>query len=108
MTEEQYWDKDCTLVALYRKAEKLRRERLNQEYWLQGAYVYEALCRVSPIFHAFAKKGAKPKPYLPEPFALADGQPERRARDQAKKTFDKGKRFMEKFAIDTNLKFERK
>lgn len=56
MTEEQYWDKDCRLVIFYRKAEELRTSRKNQEMWLQGAYFYEALSRVSPLLHAFAKR----------------------------------------------------
>ena len=54
MTEEQYWDRDCCLVKFYREAEEIRRERVNQELWLQGMYFYDALARVSPILHAFA------------------------------------------------------
>ena len=74
MTEEQYWDRDCLLVKAFRKAEELKTDRKNQEMWLQGAYIYEALCRVSPILHAFAKKGTKPVPYLAEPFAINEKQ----------------------------------
>ena len=59
MTEEQYWDRDCTLVKSYRKAEELRKERVNQEMWLQGMYIYDAISRLSPILRAFAKKGTK-------------------------------------------------
>ena len=62
MTEEQYWDGDPELVKYYRKAEEIRNEKRNQELWLQGMYIYEALCDASPIFHAFAKKGTKPRP----------------------------------------------
>ena len=64
MTEEQYWDKDCCLVKFYRKSEELRKERVNQEAWLQGMYIYDALLRVAPVLHAFAKKGTKPQPYV--------------------------------------------
>lgn len=60
MTEEQYWDKDSRLVVSYRKADELRMTRKNQELWLQGAYFYEALCRVSPLLHAFAKREREP------------------------------------------------
>jgi len=108
MTEEQYWDKDCTLVIAYRKADKLRQERANQEYWLHGAYFYEALCAVSPILHAFAKKGTRPKPYPSEPFPITDEKAKSKKDETDKKTFDKGKRFMEKFLVDTNKKFEGK
>ena len=59
MTFEQYWEQDCLLVKYYREAEEIRRERKNQEMWLQGMYYYDALMRVSPILRAFAKKVKK-------------------------------------------------
>lgn len=108
MTEEQYWDRDSTLVVAYRKAEELKTNRKNQEMWLQGAYVYEALCRVSPLLHAFAKKGTKPVPYIAEPFAITEKQAEYRQEEKEKKNFDKGKTMMEGFMIRHNKKFEGK
>lgn len=108
MTEEQYWDKDSTLVIAYRKAEELRSNRRNQEMWLQGAYVYDALCRVSPVLHAFAKKGSKPIPYPTEPYSITEKQAELKKEEQAKTVFDKGKKLMEGFMIRNNKKFERK
>lgn len=73
--------------------------------WLQGAYVYEAICRVSPVLHAFAKKGAKPMPYLSEPYALSEKQAELREEEHAKKAYDKGKKLMEGFMVSHNKKF---
>lgn len=108
MTEEQYWDRDSTLVVAYRKAEELKTNRKNQEMWLQGAYFYEALCRVSPILHAFAKKGVKPVPYLSEAYALNEKQMELRVKEHAKGVYDKGKRMMEGFMASHNKKFEGK
>lgn len=108
MTEEQYWDRDCLLVKAFRKAEELKTDRKNQEMWLQGAYIYEALCRVSPILHAFAKKGTKPVPYLAEPFDINEKQAEYKEEEKAKKTFDKGKTLMEGFMAMHNKKFEGK
>ena len=43
MTPEQYWDGDPTLTKYYRKADEIKKERLNEELWLQGMYIYEAL-----------------------------------------------------------------
>lgn len=45
-------------------------ERTNAESHLMGMYIYEALCDVSPILHAFAKNGAKPIEYRTEPYPL--------------------------------------
>lgn len=108
MSEEQYWDKDSQLVVAFRKAEELRMNRKNQEMWLQGAYIYDALCRVSPIFHAFAKKGTKPMPYLSESYSLTEKQVEIKREEEAKSVFDKGKKMMEGFMAKHNKKFERK
>lgn len=108
MTEEQYWDRDCQLVVAYRKADELKMDRTNLTMWLQGAYVYEAIARISPILHAFAKKGTKPIPYPEKPFAISEKQNEYQKVAQEKKTYDKGKMFMETFMVNHNKKYERK
>lgn len=68
MTYEQYWYNDVWMVEAYREADKLRQQRSNNEAWVQGMYVYDAVARLSPILHAFAKKGTKPQPYTPKPY----------------------------------------
>jgi hypothetical protein len=105
MTPEQYWDGDCTLVKYYRKAEELRTEKRNQELWLQGMYVYEAICDVAPVLQAFGKKGAKPTPYSAKPYPLNDKQTKRDEGEKQRRLAEKGKRFMEAKAISINKKF---
>ena len=108
MTYEQYWEGDCTLVKYYRKAEELRNEKRNQELWLQGMYVYEAICDVAPILHAFAKKGTKPTPYSTKPYPLTEKQVKRDEEEKQRKLAEKGKRFMEAMAASINKKYEGK
>lgn len=72
MTSSEYWDGDCRLVISYRKAHEIRTSRMNQEAWLMGAYIYDALCCVSPVLHAFAKPGTKPFPYPKEPHPITE------------------------------------
>lgn len=108
MSEEQYWDKDSRLVIAYRKAEEHRADRRNTELWLQGAYFYEALQRVAPVLHSFAKKGTKPIPYPEEPFSLTKKQEEVKQEKKEKEVFDKGKARMESFMERHNKKFEGK
>lgn len=64
----EYWHGDYSQLAYYAKAFEVQRERANYDAWLQGAYVYDALCMVSPILQAFAKRGTKPTPYHKEPY----------------------------------------
>ena len=108
MTPEQYWEGDCTLVKYYRKAEELRNEKRNQELWLQGMYIYEAICDVSPILHAFAKKGTKPTPYAEKPYPITRKQVKNDEEEKQRKLAEKGKRFMEAMAASINKKFEGK
>jgi hypothetical protein len=70
MSYEEYWHGRFDLVNSYRKAYKLKQEIKDYEFWKQGMYFYEALIDVSPILHAFAKKGTKPRPYPSEPYGI--------------------------------------
>ena len=108
MTSEQYWDGDCALVKYYRKADELRNEKRNQELWLQGMYIYEAICDVSPILHAFAKKGAKPHPYPSKPYAISEKQIKQEREEKERKIAEKGKRFMAALMQSNNKRFEEK
>ena len=105
MTPEQYWDGDCALVKYYRKADELRTEKRNQEMWLQGMYIYEAICDVSPILHAFAKKGAKPHPYPSKPYAINEKQIKKEREEKERKIAEKGKRFMAALMQSNNKRF---
>ena len=106
MTAEQYWEGDPTLARYYRKADEIRKERRNEELWLQGMYIYEALCDVSPVLHAFAKKGTKPQPYSEKPYAITKEQQERIEEEKERKIAEKGKKFMEALMASTNKRFE--
>jgi hypothetical protein len=70
MSPEQFWDGDVSLVKAYRKAYEYKKQEWNVQAYLNGMYVYDALLRVSPILHAFAKKGAKPIPYRDQPIEI--------------------------------------
>lgn len=70
MSYEEYWHGRFELVTAYREAYKLKQEIKDYEFWKQGMYFYEALIDVSPILHAFAKKGTKPRPYPSEPYGI--------------------------------------
>ena len=80
MTYDEFWHGDMELVRHYRKADEIRKERENQRAWLQGAYIYEALCNVSPILRAFSN-ATKPVPYPDRPYALTQKEQEYRAKE---------------------------
>ena len=67
------------------------------------------LCAGCPqSYTLFAKKGAKPVPYLSEAYALTEKQIEFREEEHAKGVYDKGKKLIEGFMASHNKKFEGK
>lgn len=108
MTTEEYWDGDAELTRFYRKADEIRNEKINQELWLQGLYVYEAISDIAPILHAFAKKGAKAKPYLKEPFPLSVKEMKRKEDAKNKAVYKKGQKYLEALAAASHKKTEDK
>ena len=107
MTYEQFWDGDPTLTKYYRMAEELKIERRNQELWLQGLYVYEAICDIAPILQMGAKRGTKAQPYPDRPYAITEKQRKREAEEREKQNALKAKRFMEALMLSHNSKFKK-
>ena len=67
MSYEEFWYDDCFKVYFYREMYKIKLKNEDRNMWKQGMYIYEALCDVSPVLHAFSKKGTKPLPYRDKP-----------------------------------------
>ncbi len=85
MTYDEFWYGDVERVKAYRKANDLRDRRRNQELWLQGMYIYEALCDASPLFRISLKKGViKPEPYVKEPYPITIEEKREREEREAK------------------------
>lgn len=69
MSYDEFWFDSPYRAKFYREAKEIKSRQKDEELWLQGVYIYDALCRVSPILHAFSKSGTKPLPYLEKPFS---------------------------------------
>ena len=90
MSWEQFWEGDPFLVKAYRKAESIRRRRLNEELWLSGIYTSEALA--STVGNMFSKGNKHKYPSEPLPITeeerLERQERERKARmERIKATF---------------------
>ena len=71
MTYDQYWFEDPKLINIYIKAEEIRQRKRNNELWLQGAYIYQAIGSLAPMLNPFSKDH-KAKPYLKSPIPLTE------------------------------------
>ena len=82
MSYELFWEAEPQVAAAFRRADEIKRHRTNQELWLSGAYMREALA--STVGNMFSK-GSKHE-YPSEPFAITVAeQEERQARIQKAK-----------------------
>ena len=110
MSFNEFWYESPGLVKFYKESYKLKMRYDDVFMWKQGMYIYEALCDVSPILHAFSKKGAKPlqyrsKPMLEENDALKS---EKEKEIEVKNERMKARIFFEKWAKATAKRFENK
>lgn len=85
MSYDEFWNGDVMAAKAYREADELRERRRNFELWLQGSYIYEALCDASPLFRFSMKKGSiKPEPYVKEPYPITKAEVRERQEREAR------------------------
>ena len=102
MTYDEFYNKDHTLAIAYRKAFELKRAKENEDMWLMGAYVYQAVARVAPLLIPFYKH-PKPDDYLDKPFPIyKTDEPDAKSKAV---TDDKGFAYMQAQMFKINNKF---
>ena len=79
MSYEQFWFDEPKIAAYYRRADEIRKQRMNEELWLNGIYTAEALA--STVGNMFTKGQKHKYPSEPKPITLAELE-EKRAREQ--------------------------
>lgn len=71
MSYAEYWEGDSKLAQYYRKANRIKQEEFNNNAWLQGLYVYDA---ISTALHnslrGFGKQKPPAKDYAKQPYDL--------------------------------------
>ena len=70
MSYKDFWYGPVYMTRFYRDANKLRIRQQDENNWMIGMYVYEAIIDCSQILHAFSQKGTKPLPYAEKQFLL--------------------------------------
>lgn len=67
MSYDLFWYGDPSAVRLFRESDRLSMCRADYLAWLQGRYVYDAMCLVAPAYRTFSKR-PKPRPYVEKPY----------------------------------------
>jgi hypothetical protein len=66
MSSAEYWSGDPSLARYYRKAYKIKQEEINNNAWLQGMYIYDAIS--TALHNALRGKNSKPRSYAEQPY----------------------------------------
>lgn len=71
MSYAEYWEGDASLARYFRKAYRIKQEEANNNAWLQGLYIYDA---ISTALHNALRGMAKSKPpakdYAKQPYNI--------------------------------------
>ena len=68
MSSAEYWEGDSMLTRYFRKAYKIKQDEINNNAWLQGVYIYDAVS--TAIHNAFKDKKTKATSYAKQPYNL--------------------------------------
>ena len=83
MTPKQYWEESPYLAVAFRNAFRLKRQIDNEQAWLNGMYVYDAIAVC--MANAFSKQGSKKQTYIEKPidiFPLTEREKKRREEEE--------------------------
>ena len=73
MSIDQFYNQDVTLATVYRRAYDIKNERDNNQLWLQGMYIYDAIS--TSIYNAFCRKaGQQAASYASKPYPINEKQ----------------------------------
>lgn len=102
MTYDEFWNGPCDLKKYYRKAHEIKVKRDNFNAWIQGRYIYDAICAVSPILRFSMGKGkVEAHPYLQEPYPTSEREIRERQERTQREEYEKSiSRFKEMAALD--------
>lgn len=79
MSYKEFWEDRPELVIAYRRADEIRRRRMNEELWLEGIYMMEALA--STVGNMFSKSEKHEYPNEPKPITESEIK-ERKEREE--------------------------
>lgn len=101
MTYDQFWVDDPALCGAYRRADEIRKRRMNEELWLNGIYMAEALA--STVGNMFSKSKYK---YPTEPKPITMSEIEERKEREHKARMEKIKAAFTAKALAINAQME--
>ena len=110
MSYNDFWYGPAFMAKFYRDAYNIKIKQQDENNWMAGMYVYEAILDCSPILRPFSKKGTKPLPYSEHPYTY--DAPEYKTEEEKQKEIENqrllARLHFETWARETKKRFEKK
>ena len=107
MSYNDYWYGDTSMARFYREAHEKKRIEENENLWLQGMYIYEAILDCAPVLNALSKK-KDVFPYRDAPIPITKTEIRRKEEKDARDKFNAQKEYMMRMREIWNKQFEEK
>lgn len=107
MSYDEYWNGSSELPKYYREKYQIETSLRAQDMWMQGAYVYDTLCRIAPLYD-FMNKKREPLPYMEHPYPTTPEQQAHYAEIEARKKYEERLAWMKTRADVINEQFSGK
>lgn len=100
MTPEQFWNGDTANFAAYREAYKVRNLKANEDAWLIGFYMLNALAATAPLAKRRPEYPKEPLPLYEAPESIGEARARKRQEVNRRNVEAFKKRFRSKHSED--------
>ena len=104
MSSAEYWDGDNELPRYFREAFKMKQRRENEQAWLHGLYVYDAV--VSAMTH-LSKSKKDHKSYVSKPYSFESDQSEETKKEKVAEEEARAEVWMKSWVTATQKMFKK-
>ncbi len=104
MSSAEYWEGDPSLPRYFRKAFQTRQKRENEQAWLHGLYIYDAM--VSALTH-FSKDKKDHKSYTSKPYSFDQDELEKEEENKVDEAQAQAEVWMKSWAAATQKQFQK-
>lgn len=104
MSSAEYWDGDGDLPRYFRKAFKMRQDRVNEQAWLHGLYVFDAT--ISALTH-LSKNKKDHKSYASKPYSFDPEELEKEEENKVDEAQVQAEFWMKAWASATQKQFKK-
>ena len=102
MTYKQFWEDDPSLAKYYREAHELSNRQRNQELWLQGIYICDAMN--ATVGNMLSKKSARKIQYPDKPYPITETELRQKQQAEKQEKIEKMKTAFMAKAMELNAK----